>query len=182
MRALAPSRHTEAKLTLHNSREVRNGSRPYKIGEFPMSVQFQTCHRIWGMHSYTVSLRISSRELDISQITRELGLTPTQTRARGEHRSGHTVWDESMWEFEVLPEGQSDWNSLEAGLEVLLNIFFQHAKTIREYRNTHDVSIWCGHFSSSFDGGPSLSAEMLKSLGDFGVPLWIDTYFSKNPH
>jgi uncharacterized protein DUF4279 len=86
-----------------------------------------------------------------------------------------------MWEFEVLPGGRSDWDSLEAGLAALLSILFHHAKMIQEYRNKYRVSICCGHFSSSFDGGPSLSAEILKSLGDFGVPLWIDTYFSKNP-
>ena len=40
----------------------------------------------------------------------------------------------------------------------------------------NNVSIWCGHFSSSFDGGPRLSEKILKALGDLGLPLWIDTY------
>jgi len=43
------------------------------------------------MHTYTVSLRIQSRALDVAQIKRELGLAPTQTRAVGERRSAHTV-------------------------------------------------------------------------------------------
>jgi hypothetical protein len=129
------------------------------------------------MHTYTVSLRIQSRALDVAQIKRELGLAPTQTRAVGERRSAHTVWDEALWELEAFPEGRSDWDSLEAGLAALLKISVPHANVLQEYRKKYDVFIWCGHFSSSFDGGPHLSAEILKALGDFGVPLWLDTHF-----
>ncbi len=28
----------------------------------------------------------------------------------------------------------------------------------------------------TFSGGPHLSAKILKGLGDFGIPLWLDTY------
>lgn len=68
------------------------------------------------MTSYTVSLRISSRTLDTDRITRELGFAPTQTRTVGERRSPNSVWDEAMWELEVVPEGRRDWDSLESGL------------------------------------------------------------------
>jgi Domain of unknown function (DUF4279) len=128
------------------------------------------------MHTYTISLRIESRALDTAQTTRELALSPTQTRAVGERRSADTVWDKALWELEVVPEGRSDWDSLETGLAVLLKIFMPHKKALQEYSKKHDVFIWCGQFSSSFDGGPHLSAEILRGLGDFGVPLWLDTY------
>lgn len=130
------------------------------------------------MHTYTVSLRISSTALDVGQVALELGLAPTKTRTVGERRSADTVWDEALWELEVFPKGLRDWDSLEHGLAALLKVFVPHTKLLKEYSKTHDVFIWCGHFSSSFDGGPHLSAEILKALGDFGVPLWLDTYFS----
>jgi hypothetical protein len=41
------------------------------------------------------------------------------------------------------------------------------------------VILWCGHFQSSFDGGPTLSPELLKQLGEFEVELFIDNYFSE---
>lgn len=130
------------------------------------------------MHTYTVSLRIESLSVDTAQVTRELGISPTHTRAVGERRSAHTIWDKALWEVAVVPEGRSDWDSLEAGLATLLKIFVPHTKALQQYCKTHDVYIWCGHFSSSFDGGPHLSAEILKGLGNFGVPLWLDSYSS----
>jgi uncharacterized protein DUF4279 len=132
------------------------------------------------MHSFTVSLRISSATLDVTQVTRELTLAPTQTRQVGERKSADVVWDKALWELEVFPTGRSDWDSLEAGLAALLNIFVPKTKTLHEYNKKHDVFIWCGHFSSSFDGGPHLSAEILRALGDFGVPLWLDTCFASS--
>jgi hypothetical protein len=132
-----------------------------------------------AMHTYTISLRISSLTLDVAQVTKELNLAPTQTRHVGARKSANAVWDKALWELEVLPEGRSDWDSLEAGLAVLLNTFVPRANTLHEYSRKHDVFIWCGHLSSSLDGGPHLSAQILKSLGDFGVPRWFDTYFPR---
>jgi hypothetical protein len=34
-------------------------------------------------------------------------------------------------------------------------------------------------FSASFDGGPTLSPELLRELADFGVPVFIDNYFEQ---
>jgi len=136
------------------------------------------------MHKYTVSLRISSTALDAAQVTNELGLTPTQTRKAGERRSAHEIFGKALWELEVFPEGRTDWDSLEAGLTALLKLFVPQTKALQEYRKKHEVFIWCGHFSSSFDGGPHLSAEILRALGEFGLPLWFDAYSaleSKSP-
>jgi len=130
------------------------------------------------MHNYTVSLRISSAALDAAQVTKELNLAPTQTREVRERKTADTVWDKALWELEVFPKGRIGWDSLEAGLAALLKICVPQTKTLHEYSKKHDIFIWCGHFSSSFDGGPHLSPKILKALGDFGVPLSIDTYFS----
>ncbi len=132
------------------------------------------------MHTYTVSLRISSAELDVAQVTKELGLAPTQTRMVGERKSADEVWDKALWELEVFPKGRTDWDSLEVRLATLLKIFVSQTKTLQKYSKKHDIFIWCGHFSSSFDGGPHLSAEMLRALGEFGVPLWFDVYSSSD--
>ena len=127
-----------------------------------------------SMHKYTVSLRISSAALDVAEVTRDLGMAPTQNRKVGERKSADDLWDKALWELEVFPNGRTDWDSLEAGLAALLKILASQAKTLREYNKEHNVCIWCGHFSSSFDGGPHLSAEILKALGEFGVPLSLD--------
>ena len=140
-----------------------------------------------NMHSYTLSLRIESPTLDTSRVTKELGITPTQTRAVGQYRGPSSLWTEALWEFDVGPvrpglaaerkPGWPGWDSLEKAFEKLLGIFSPHAGLIQSYRQHHEVYFWVGHFSSSFDGGPRLSPEILKALGDFGVPVWVDTHF-----
>ena len=134
------------------------------------------------MHEYTVALRISSSKLNPPEVTDALRLTPTQVRIAGQPRpGGKSVWDESMWEYEVFPSGQAAWSSLEEGLTTLLDTLHSIRKPLERYlrdslRDFH-VSLWCGHFSSSFDGGPTFSPTLLKQLGDFGVELWLDSYF-----
>lgn len=140
-----------------------------------------------NMHSYTVSLRIESAGLDASRITRELGLTPTQTRFVGQRRGPNNTWEKALWEFEVpaeksdvAPENWPDWPqwaSLEKAFEKLLAILSPLGATVQSYRPQHDVYFFVGHFSSSFDGGPQLSAEILKTLGDFGIRIYMNTFF-----
>jgi hypothetical protein len=143
------------------------------------------------MHSYTVSLRIESAKLDTTRVTEELGMTPTQTRCAGQYRSPSSVFEEALWEFDVAPE-QPDvapenwphwpqWKSLEKAFEKLLSFFAPRARRIQSYRLDHNVYIWLGHFSSSFDGGPRLSPEILKALGEFGVQVWVDVHFIEDP-
>lgn len=102
------------------------------------------------MHTYTVSLRISSAELDVALVTKELRLAPTQTRMVGERKNANEVWDKALWEFEVFPKDRTDWESLEAGLAALMSIFVPKTKALQNFRNKQDVFIWCGHFLLKF--------------------------------
>lgn len=129
------------------------------------------------MHSYTVELRILGQDLDPDEATLRLGVEPSQIRRKGERLSDRCrPWDENMWAFEVFPPGQDSWQSLEEGLSSLLSIVGPIRDKILAYAAANEICIWCGHFTSSFDGGPILSPRLLKSLGDFGVQLILDTY------
>jgi hypothetical protein len=128
------------------------------------------------MHRYTVELRISGEHLDPDQITRTLGVTPTQTRRKGERKSETSTWPDNMWSFDARPQGQEDWSTLEDGLSSLLNTFGPIRDRVRSCSSGNNVVIWCGHFTSSFDGGPALSPELLRSIGDFGAELFLDTH------
>jgi len=134
------------------------------------------------MHTYSVALRISGTDLDLADISAKLRLKPTQTRVIGQPRSPNSVWPESMWEYEVRPgEGKVVWDSLEDGLQTVISAFVSREGELRNYRQRCKVFLWCGHFSSSFCGGPTLSPQMLKALAEFGVELILDTYSSYNP-
>jgi hypothetical protein len=130
------------------------------------------------MHQYSVALRISGAKLDPAEVTARLGRTPTQVRIAGQPRTDKSVWDESMWEYEVRPEGKTVWSSLEEGLRTLLSAFQSSNQILEHYQRNFHVFLWCGHFSSSFGGGPTFSSTLLKQLGDFGVQLYLDAFFS----
>ena len=133
------------------------------------------------MHNYTVALRISGPDLDVAEASAKLGLNPTQTRIIGEARSPTSVWRESMWEYEVRPVGGEVWVSLEDGLRTVISVLDSRKSELRNYQQRCRVYLWCGHFSSSFDGGPTLSPQILKAPAEFGVELILDTYFSRRP-
>jgi hypothetical protein len=129
------------------------------------------------MHEYTVEFRLSGAELVPATITKALGLEPSLVRQVGERR-GSGVWDQALWAYNGFPAGTpKSWASLEEGLTFLLDRLEPLRSEIDKYKGTYSLIFWCGHFQSSFDGGPTLSAKLLRRMGDFGVNLYIDNYF-----
>ncbi len=130
------------------------------------------------MHRYTVELRIVGQTLDPDEVTRVLGLVPTRVARKGEPKveGATSKWTANMWGFEVLPRGRDDWSSLEDGVASLLRTLSPIQDRLHTYSMSNEIYLWCGHLTSSFDGGPTLSPALLKSLGDFGVQLVLDTY------
>jgi len=128
-------------------------------------------------HEYTVEFRIWGETLDADQVTRDLGLQPCQTRlAGGSHFKGRV--DRGMWAYSGPPEAPTEWPSLEEGLIFVLDNLWSHRHKFAKYAATTRLGWWCGHFQSSFDGGPTLSPSLLKRLAEFGAELYIDNYFS----
>jgi hypothetical protein len=130
-------------------------------------------------HIFTVELRIFSKTLDPSQITRESGLTPSSVRQPGSVRSDGKRLD-AMWCFNgAEAEGgrTMEWSSLEEGLIFVMDKVWPHRDVIAGYQPASRVMWWCGHFQTTFDGGPTLSPSLLKRLGEFGAELFIDNYF-----
>jgi hypothetical protein len=128
------------------------------------------------MHRYTVDLRIVGHDLNTEEVTQTLGLSPTQVRKRGERRGEGSTWTSNTWVFEVLPPVGGDWVSLDDALVSLLSAIDPIRSRLEPYLRTNDVYLWCGHFTSSFGGGPTLSPSVLKSLANLGVRLCLDTY------
>jgi hypothetical protein len=135
------------------------------------------------MHSYSVALRISGTGLELGEVSATLRLKPTQTRLIGQPRSAKSVWPDSMWEYEVRPDNDKVvWDSLEEGLQKIASTFGSRKRALRKYQRRFKVFLWCGHFSSSFDGGPTLSPPMLKALAELGVELILHTHFCDEPN
>lgn len=128
------------------------------------------------MQSYSIEFRILSKnDFDLEEITATLGLEPTNTRKCGEEKALGKIYLETMWGFSTPPN--KEWVSIEKGLIILLKTLYPLKEKINRYAKKYDVILWCGYFTTSFDGGPTFTPNILKQLGDFGVELFIDTYF-----
>ena len=125
-------------------------------------------------HRYTVELRLYGRTLNPDAVSRETGLQPSQARLAGSQVHNKT-YNDAMWAFNGGHAG--DWDSLEEGLSFVLDQLGTVA-TFSKYRAEYKMLWWCGHFQSSFDGGPTLSGNLLERLGKLGAEIFIDNYFS----
>jgi hypothetical protein len=130
-------------------------------------------------HDYTVELRFSGDTLDPLEISKRLNLQPSNTRTGLSTRSKGRVWT-PMWGYNGhdLTDFQLEWPSLEQGLRFLLLRLTPLRGTLAELSTEFKGIWWCGHFQSSFDGGPTLTPSLLKELANIGIPLYIDNYFS----
>jgi hypothetical protein len=130
------------------------------------------------MHKYTVEFRIYSPDLDPSLVTTTLGLEPSLVRTTAE-LSQHPKFRHALWAYNGEESGRvREWQSLEEGFRFLLKMLSPVKGRLVAFQK-HNFVFWCGHFQSSFDGGPTLSPELLRELADFGVPVFIDNYFEQ---
>lgn len=71
-----------------------------------------------------------------------------------------------------------EWPSLEDGLAFLASRLAPLRSTVVDLSQTFDGIWWCGHFQTTFDGGPTVSAKVLAEVASFRLPLFIDNYFA----
>jgi hypothetical protein len=134
------------------------------------------------MHEYTIEFRISGNDLNVSSVTDSLELEPSVVRSVGERRGETSEWEEALWSYNGFPAsaGSKPWKSLEEGLTFVLEKLWPLRQKIDAYKGKFKLILWCGHFQSAADCGPTLSPGILKTLGDFGVELFIDNYFCED--
>jgi hypothetical protein len=129
-------------------------------------------------HVYTVELRFFGDTVEPSHITDRLNIQPTRSHSSADNASGGKQ-NRMFWAYNGEGEKgfQSEWFSLEQGLEFLLQRLSHLRVTVAELSQQFECRWWCGHFQASFDGGPTLSPKLLAQIAGYGVPLSIDNYF-----
>lgn len=129
-------------------------------------------------HTYTVELRFYGDTLEPSEITRRLSLQPSRA-SDGLTASRKGRNDRPFWGFNGQGEDgfQLEWQSLEQGLEFVLRRITPLKATVIELSQNFEGIWWCGHFQTSFDGGPTLSSKILSEIASYELPLFIDNYF-----
>lgn len=131
-------------------------------------------------HIYTLQLRFSGEQLQPSEISAKLNLSPSHTSSQLPSQSAGKTRP-AFWGYNGQGEAgfQSEWLCLEDGFEFLFKILGPKKTEITALGRQFDGIWWCGHFQASFAGGPTLSPEILTELGSYGIPLGIDNYFSE---
>ncbi len=126
-------------------------------------------------HTYSVEFRLYGDFLDPVEVSSIVGLQAT-TSSNGEpigKRPRLPFWG---YNGSDDPQFQEEWQSLEDGLVLVSRRLRPYRSIIAELSERFDGIWWCGHFQSSFDGGPTLSPGVLADIASFGCPLFLDNY------
>lgn len=131
-------------------------------------------------HTYTVELRFIGPQLEPIDISKRLNLVASAELIPPGGQVG-TRRRDPFWAYNGKGEVgfQSEWESLEEGLQFLLGCLRSRKSEIVTIAHEFRAIWWCGHFQASFDGGPTLSADLMTEIGSYGLPLSIDNYFSE---
>lgn len=129
---------------------------------------------------YTIELRIEGSALPLDRVTEILGIKPGLTREAGS-KIGSRYFDKSLWSYDgsdAVGGKNGEWDSLEEGLSFLMSLLAGVRGEFFGELSSFDIYWWCGSFNESANGSVVFSAAFLKRLGDFGIPLYFDYYFS----
>ena len=130
-------------------------------------------------HTYTASLRFYGLPHIVQGLSEELGLPGHVLPYRGGRHAPATPAPMLTWDYSIQPSAPNlNWESLQEPLEALLNVILPVRDRILLIAQTLERIWWCGHFQSSFDGGPQLTANLLERLSSFKLPLFLDCYHS----
>jgi len=130
-------------------------------------------------HSYVVELCFTGEGLEPAELTRLLGLQPRGAGA-GMDLNSSRKRRRPFWAYNGHCEDgfQPEWPLLETGLSFLLRHLVSRRTAVIDLSKSFEGLWRCGHFQTSFDGGPTLSAGVLAEIASFGLPLSIDNYFT----
>ena len=126
----------------------------------------------------SVTLRVSSDDLDPEFVSRLLGVTPTFVARKGERRASGdrtAVQPTGVWSLS-LPDS-AEWELADAIGELLARL--PGPGTVWDsLADRYALDLFCGAFLHSWNRGFSLPPELLRALGErhleFGVDIYCD--------
>jgi len=125
------------------------------------------------MHKYLMETRIIGDWIDEEEVSRHFGFEASQFSRKGEVQLQEVLL-RSVWQLDSRPSKDClEWLSLEEGLIRLIEKLMPVKRALDELQTSSDVSIVCGHFTSSFGGGPTFVTSALDiSIRRLGASLW----------
>ena len=125
------------------------------------------------------TFRVLGKELDPDEVTRALGLEPTQSLRSGQLVPTPTrIRRQETGVWLLKSEGRVGSTSLERHLVHLLDLLEPGLPALDELRRTRGLTtdFFCFWLSATGHGGPIFSAELLSRVAAIGAELGIDFY------
>jgi uncharacterized protein DUF4279 len=119
--------------------------------------------------AFSATLRIHGDALDLSEITRSMGLAPTHTHKKGEsRRPGGHPYAHDAWHYSAgLPE--------DASLDVHLQILWADVAPARDFllalKAKHKVDVFCGYRTNHRSAGFEVEAKSLAIFTALNIPF-----------
>jgi Domain of unknown function (DUF4279) len=121
--------------------------------------------------AYSASLRIFGDQLDLGEITQQLGLIPTTQHRKGEQRTPHApVYQHDLWAYQPpIPEEQPLAVHIDA-----LWAAIKHATTyLRELKHVATVDVFLGYRSNIDHAGIEVPATSLNMFVELAIPFGL---------
>ena len=115
-----------------------------------------------------VSLRIIG-ELDIDQLSEQLGIQPSDSHKAGEKDMIGRPYEDDMWTFTIKKPKR---NALEKQLEMLVDTLRSKYGTLEEIKSNAKVDVFCAVTSYQQDG-LSLSPKALSIFHDLQIKMEV---------
>jgi hypothetical protein len=121
-----------------------------------------------------VTLAFYSEELEPQEISRALGVEPTNAHRRGEHRGPKSPPAPSgAW---LLTARGCDAEPAQAVIDRLVKQLPEHPAVWRELRMRHDIQIRFGLHMTGWNKGLSIPLKQVTRIAELGASMEFDIY------
>jgi hypothetical protein len=121
------------------------------------------------------TLRIHSITLSSDEISAILRTQPTQSFSKGERMSprnpSSAIFEENLW---LLESGEDSSMPLDIHILRLVDFIEHRLPAIKQLMSDCEIDIFCGYFSANGQGGLTLTADVMRSLGAIPIDLIVD--------
>ena len=121
--------------------------------------------------AFSASLRIFGDGVDIDEITKTLGLTPTHSHRKGEQRSSRSApWPHDLWSYQPPID---EARPLHEHITALWDAVRPHIPYLRGLKQEFHVDIFCGYRSNSGTAGFAVDHRCLGLFAELEVPFGV---------
>jgi hypothetical protein len=123
---------------------------------------------------FRATLRISGDGLDMDEISRTLGLTPTHMHLKGEPH-GRGSRPQSIWMFEPTVDRS---RPLDEHIMALWDAVRPHIPYLLDLKRKFHVDIFCGYRSNSATAGFEVDYRCLGLFAELEIPFGVSVIIS----